>query len=512
MTARGQSEDASPATPAPGSDGLSTDHLQADLKGRTIRGGAVTVFAQGAQFTLQMLCTVVLARLLTPADFGLIAMVNVLTVFAHMFSEGGLAIATIQRKEINQQQVTALFWVNVVIGVVIMLAVAATAPVLTWFYREPRLVGITYLAATAFFFIGLGVQHDALLRRQMRFVAMATRNVAAAAVAVGVGIAMGWLGAGYWALVTYPVVGSVTRTVLSWLMVDWRPGRPRRAKDVRSMLMLGGNQTAANCVIHVSTSLDSLLIGRFWGAGPLGLYAKAQALLLLPFRQLDGPLTAVALPALSRIQDDPERLAHYYLRLTNLLMWATTPLVGLLFVAAQPVIVLVLGDQWRESAAVFRIFAALAPAFPLLQVNVLLFQCRGQTDRLLKLTLLRAPVLMGSVAAGLPFGIRGVALAYTAANLATLPWVFAYTFSGTRLTLGRLGRALLYPIAVCLDAVVSGLAVLETLAPDGDLLPLLVTVATFALVYGLGVLVPAVRRELVTLRDLLRELRPPRSR
>lgn len=499
------------STPESGPDALSTDHLQADLKGRTVRGGALAVSAQGAQFVLQMLCTVVLARVLTPADFGLIAMVNVVTVFAHMFSEGGLAIATIQRKEINHQQVTALFWVNVVIGVALMLAVAATAPLLTWFYREPRLAGITGVAATAFLFIGLGVQHDALLRRQMRFAAMASRNVAASAVAVGVGIAMGWMGAGYWALVVYPVAGSLTRAVLSWLMVDWRPGWPRRAKDVRPMLMLGGNQTAANCVIHVSTSLDSLLIGRFRGAGPLGLYSKAQALLLLPLRQLDGPLTAVALPVLSRIQEDPERLARYYLRLANLLMWATTPLVGLLFVAAQPVIALVLGDQWRESAAVFRVFAVLAPTFPLVQINVLLFQSRGQTDRLLKLTLLRAPVLMGSVVVGLPFGIRGVALAYTVANLVTLPWVFAFSFSGTRLTLGRLGRAVLYPTGVCLAAVFSGLVVLHALDIDGDLLPLLVAAAVFVTVYALGVLVPAVRRELLSLRDLLLELRPSRA-
>jgi O-antigen/teichoic acid export membrane protein len=274
------------------------------------------------------------------------------------------------------------------------------------------------------------------------------------------------------------------------------------------MLMLGGNQTAANCVVYLSRSLDSILIGRFWGAGPLGLYSKAQALLLLPVRQLDAPLAVVALPALSRIQDDPERQARYYLRIANLLMWATTPLVGFLFVAAHPVIALLLGDQWRESAVVFRIFAACAPAFPLLQLNTLLFQSRGRTDRLLKVTLISAPVLMGSVLLGLPFGTRGVALAYTLATLAVLPWVFAFTFRGTRLTLGRFGRAILFPVSVCLGAVLAGLVALHLAAPEGVLPSLSLVALAFAVVYALGVLLPPVRRELLSLRDLLRELRP----
>lgn len=498
-------------TQTPGAGPLQTDHLQADLKGRTVRGGAVTVSAQGTQFVLYTLCTVVLARVLTPEDFGLIAMVNVLTMFAHMFSEGGLSIATVQRKEINDQQVTTLFWFNVAIGVVLMAAVAAAGPLLTWFYREPRLLGITQLAATTFLFIGLGVQHDALLRRQMRFAAIASRNVAAAAVAVVVALAMAWQGAGYWALVAYPLAVSVARTVISWLMVDWRPGRPRRADDVRSMLMLGGNQTAANCVFYLSRTLDSILVGRFWGAGPLGLYSKAQGLLLLPFRQLNTPLAVVALPALSRIQDDPERQARYYLRIANLLMWATTPLVGFLFVAAHPVIALLLGDQWRESGVVFRIFAVCAPAFPLIQLNALLFQSRGRTDRLLRVTLISAPVLMGSVLLGLPFGTRGVALSYTFATLAVLPWRFAFTFRGTRLTLGRFGRAILHPVSVCLGAVIAGLLAMHLGAPEGALTSLLVVALAFAVVYALAALLPSVRRELLSLRDLLRELRSPKS-
>jgi len=451
-----------------------------------------------------------MARLLTPADFGLVAMVNALVGFAHVFAEGGLSVATVQSREIGQRQVSALFWVNVVLGIVLTLAIAAAAPALSWFYGDERLVDVTLVSATTFLFVGLGVQHDALLRRQMRFRAISSRNVTSAAVALVVALTMAWKGAGYWALVVSPLVGLATRTILSWLIVRWRPGRPRRGADVRPLLELGGNLTAANCVGYLSRILDQILIGRYWGAGPLGLYSKAYNLLVLPFRQLDAPLATVALPALSRVQDEPERQARYFLRTANLLMWITLPLVGYLFVCSDSVIVVVLGDQWRESAAVFRIFAVATPALPLFRLSTLLLQSRGRTDRLLKLVLLRSPIIAGSAFVGLPFGINGVALALAVAMLATMPWVLSYTFAGTRLTLPHVGRAVLYPLLVWLVTVGVTPLVLQLTAVRGDFPRLTVAALSFVAIHLLAALAPPVGRELRSLRELLRELRLPR--
>src|SRR5208337_4412548 len=152
---------------------FNTDHLQADLRGRSVRGGFVTLTSQGAQFLMQSVATIVLARLLTPADFGIVAMVTAITGLASAFADFGLSEATIQRKEITHAQVSALFWINVAIGLGLALVTAALGPVLSKFYREPRLLGITLLLSLTFFIGGLRVQPNALLQRQMRFSSMA---------------------------------------------------------------------------------------------------------------------------------------------------------------------------------------------------------------------------------------------------------------------------------------------------------------------------------------------------
>src|SRR3984957_13604820 len=173
-------------------DTFSTEHLHADLKGRSIRGGVLTLTSQGAQFVMQSVATVVLARLLTPADFGLIAMVTAITGLGQAFADLGLSEATIQRPEISHAQVSTLFWINVAVGLTLTSITAALAPVLAWFYHEPRLKDITFLVSLTFLIGGLRVQHDALLRRQMRFKSLAIRDVASFVFAVPVAITFAW--------------------------------------------------------------------------------------------------------------------------------------------------------------------------------------------------------------------------------------------------------------------------------------------------------------------------------
>ena len=487
---------------------LSTEHLEADLKGRSVRGGLLNLTSQGAQFLIQSIATVVLARLLTPADFGLVAMVATITALGQAFADLGLSEATIQRKEISHDQVSVLFWINVAIGLGLMLMTAALAPVLARFYRDPRLVNITLLLSLTFLIGGLRVQPDALLKRQMRFSSLAVRDVASYALAVPVAIAMAWRGASYWALVALPLTLNLTQMSLSWLMVKWRPGLPRRDAQVGSMIAFGGNVAASYFIITVSRSADNVLIGWYWGAGPLGLYSRAYNLLMLPVRQLSAPAAGVAIPAFSRIQSDPERFARYYLRAVNLIMWISAPIFGFLFVAAQPVIVLLLGNQWREAAPVFQILAISALGQLLLESTIWLLVSRGQSQHLLRLLLMICPIMVGSYAIGLPFGIKGVALSGSLVLLTILPWMLKFTFRGTNLTLQGVGRAVLYPIALCLVGVFLAKLALHLIGPERIVSQLLVTALGFTAVYLLSTLIRPVREEFISFRKLLNELRP----
>ena len=488
-------------------DGLSTDHLQSDLRGRSVRGGVLNVTSQGAQFLIQSVATIVLARLLTPADFGLVAMVSTVTGLGQAFADLGLSEATIQRKEISHNQVSALFWINVAIGLGLMTITLISAPVLARFYREPRLVNITVLVSLTFLFGGLRVQPDAILKRQMRFAALATRDVVSYAVAVPIAILMAWRGAGYWALVALPLILNFNVMTLSWLMIKWRPSLPRRDAQVGSMIAFGGNVAASYFVITVSRSADNVLIGRYIGAGPLGLYSRAYNLLMLPVRQLSAPAASVAVPAFSRTQDDPERFARYYLRAVNLLMWISAPIFGFLFAAARPVIILMLGNQWREAAPVFQILAVCALTQLLLESTIWLFVSRGQSQQLLKLLLVISPIIIASYALGLRFGIKGVALSGSLTLLAILPWMLKFTFRGTNLTLSRLVQALLYPVTLSLAGVILAEVALYLLVPGRIFSQLLAVGVSFLATYSFSAAIPPVRREIMSLRNLSREFR-----
>jgi O-antigen/teichoic acid export membrane protein len=485
------------------SDPLSTDHLHADLKGRSVRGGFWTLISQGAQFVLGSVSTIVLARLLTPADFGIVAMVTAVTSLGVAFADLGLSEATIQRTEITHEQVSTLFWVNVAIGLGLTAVTMLLAPVLAWFYREPRLFNITLVMSLTFLIGGLRVQHTALLKRQMRFSALAIRDVVSSLVGVPVGIILALRGAGYWAIVALPLAMNTTQVALSWAMVRWLPSLPQRGAKVRSLISFGGNVAASYFMTNIVRSADSVLVGWYWGASSLGLYSRAYNLLMLPVRQLNGPAGSVAVPAFSRLQTDPERFARYYLRAINLMIWIAAPIFAFLFVAARPVIVLVLGHKWEQAAPVFQILVISAFGQVMLDSSGWLLISRGLSRRLLKLLLIVSPIMIASFALGLRFGIKGVALSGSLALLAISPWILSFTFRGTNLSLRRLGRAIACPVLVSLVATVIAELVARSINTQRTIPQLVVIAMSFAASYLLSLAIPTVRREVMAFRTLL---------
>ncbi|HTV54945.1 MAG TPA: lipopolysaccharide biosynthesis protein [Terriglobia bacterium] len=486
---------------------LSTEHLKTDLKGRSVRGGVVTVASQGSQFVVQSVLTVVLARLLTPADFGLVAMVTAVTGLAQAFADVGLSEATIQCEEISHNQVSILFWINLAVGMGLALITVGLGPALAWLDREPRLTDIAFVLSLTFLFGGLRVQPDAILKRQMRFTALAMRDIAASALGVAAAVVMAWRGAGYWALVAFPLTSTFTQMALSWWMVNWRPSLPRRAAQVGSLVAFGGNVAVSYFIYNLNRSVDKILVGWYWSAGPLGLYSRASNLVVLPLRQLAAPVAGVVVPTFSRLQNDPERFARYYLRTVNLVVWVMAPLFAFLFVAARPVIALVLGPQWGESAPVFQILVISGLAQLLFDSTLWLFVSRGQSAKLRNVLLVAFPAIGASYVIGLPFGIKGVALAYTLALLAMMPWALKFTFRGTELTLQRLGQALVYPVSLSLVSALFGEIALHVFAPQGVFPQFLAIGLGFGFAFSLSAAIPAVRAEVVALKLLLGELR-----
>jgi Membrane protein involved in the export of O-antigen and teichoic acid len=488
---------------------LRTDHLLDDLKGRTISGGFITIASQGTQFLLNLASIMVLARLLTPRDFGLYAMVTTIMGFLWIFQDVGLSMATVQRHEITQAQVSNLFWVNVGVGGVTTLVVAALAPVVAWFYREPRLVGVTLVLSSSFLLASSAVQHIALFNRQMRFGVIAMINIVSPLAGYLTGVGMALLGYGYWALVGASVTQVALKLVLAWLISGWRPKLPSRNTQTRHLLTFGANITAGSLICSLARGADTLLIGRFFGAAAVGLYSRAAILLIRPLDHLTIPMNAVLIPALSRIQTEPERYRRTFLRVYEAMALVSFLSTGLLLALASPLTLVVLGPKWEQAAPIFAGFSVAALYIPLAGASTWLFQTQGRGKDWLINSVLCSCITVASFVAGLPFGPVGVAIAYSIAGLFIGVPILFY-FAGRRGPVttadlwSRIFRYLPLWIVVCGVTWLVRLLVMNS-AP---LVQLLVC-APVGLLAGaiLVCVVPSMRRVAFSLVDILLELK-----
>jgi len=408
------------------SEYFSTDHLRSNLGGRAARGGALAISSQTLRFVITLGATSVMARLLSPQDYGLIGMVALVTGFVSMYKDLGLASATIQRPEINFDQISTLFWINVILSAAIAIFTAAIAPLVSWFYGEPRLTAITVVTAAGFIISGLAVQHEALLRRQMRYFALSVIGLTAMLVGYGVGILMAWKGFSYWALVGSQLAVVLATTVMTWAACGWRPGLPKKDTGVRSMIRFGGNLTGFSTINFFSRNLDNLLIGRVWGAQQLGLYSRAYQLMMLPIDQINEPITSVAVPSLSRLTDSPEDYRRAYLRMLEKIALLTMPAVALMIATSDWIVAIVLGPQWREVGKLLAILGVAALIQPIANTTGWLFITQGRTRDMFRMAMWGGPITMASIVAGLPWGAVGVATSYTVVHILASPLLYWY--------------------------------------------------------------------------------------
>ena len=407
-------EVARPAVATAGHEGqFATGDLMVGLKGRTVSRGIVSGVAQITTTLLSLGSIVVLARLVTPQDFGLVAMVATVIGFFRPFSDAGLSAATIQRDDITNAQVSNLFWMNVGLGIAITLGLIAAAPAIAWFYEEPRLIMITVWSSSAFVLSGATVQHMALLNRHMQFRTIATVQVTAAAVGALVGIAMALLGFGYWSLVGIGISTPLATLCHTWSISRWRPAPPSRPGATGSLLSFGANLTASRFLWSLARGSDGLLIGRFFGAEALGLYSRGMVLLTRPLEQAMAPLEAVFVPTFSRLQADPERYRRVALQVFDVIALAGFLFSGFLLVLARPLTLIVLGPQWEEAAPIFAAFTLVAVYVPLTSAAGWLLTSQGRGRDFLTLSSIASVVTVVCFLIGLRFGLVGVALSYS---------------------------------------------------------------------------------------------------
>ncbi|GAA1855354.1 lipopolysaccharide biosynthesis protein [Microlunatus capsulatus] len=470
---------------------------QRGLLGRTAaRGALITVGAQGVKIVLQVVGVVVLARLLTPGDYGLVAMVTAIIGVAEIFRDFGLSSAAVQAKTLSKAQRDNLFWINTGAGLFFTVLVFFTAPLIARIYGHEELVGLTHVLALVFVLNGMGTQYRADLNRRLQFTKLATVEIAAPAISLVVAIVAALEGAGYWALAVQQITMAVVLLVGNAASARWIPRLPRRA-PMRDLFTFGWQLAGSLFVGYLGNNIDSLTIGTRFGSEALGLYNRAFQLLMTPLGQLRAPSTKVALPVLSRLREDREASNAYLQRGQAALGLTLVVGLGVIIGAAEPVTSIFLGRQWLSVEPILRLLAVAGVFQSLAYVGLWIYLSHGLTKELLQYTMITVTIKVACILVGSLWGVTGVAWGYAIAPALAWPLSFWWLSRKAPVDVGPLfvgaGRIMV------LTAFVAGgtFGACELTAEWGRWVQLPAGALAAAVVYALAfALVPMFRRDI----------------
>lgn len=469
---------------------------EAGLGRRAARGAGVTLAGQGLRIVLQLGSVVVLARLLSPHDYGLLAVVLVVIGVGEIFRDLGLSAAAIRAPELSRAQRDGLFWCNTAAGIVLALLTALAAGPIAALFGQPELVAITQVLALTFVVNGLATQYRADLTRSLRFGALVVTDVTGQFAGLVVAVTAAVLGAGYWALVAQQLTQVTVVLVAAAGAARWLPRAPRRGAGLGPFLRLGGSLMGTQLVHYASNNLDTLVLGLRAGPASLGLYNRAFQLVMTPLNQLRSPATTVALPVLARLQSDLPRSGEYLKRSQLAMGYSLIAGMALAAGCAVPLVELMLGSRWTEVAPVFALLAIAGSAQTLSYVGYWVYLSRGLGGQLFRYTLLTLVLKAVSIGIGSTWGVVGVAAGYCAAAL--LEWPLSLWWL-SRITPIPRRDLLLGAARVTACAALAGSAA-AVVARATEALPVVATLALGLVAglagYGLTALVPQVRADL----------------
>jgi PST family polysaccharide transporter len=384
-----------------------------ELRRTAVRGASVMIFAQGVSFVVQIAATVVLARLLTPADFGVVTMVTTFSLLVSNFGFNGFSEAILQREEVTHLLTNNLFWINLGSGVLLTIAFALLGPLMALFYHDPLVTHVAFGMSLTIVGASVSVIHLALLNRAMRFTAVSANSVVARLVSVIVSIVLALTGWGFWALVAGNIAQQLSTAVGAWLMCRWTPGLPGRAQGTGASVRFAIHVYSRFAFGYFSGNTDNLLVGWRYGAGALGFYKKAFDLFYTPVCQLLSPMSAVVITTLSRFKGERAHYQRYFLSGMSVLAFLGMAIGADLTLVGRDLVRFVLGPSWAESGRIFAFFGPGIGIMLLYNTHGWIHLSIGRPDRWFRWAAIEFLCTAGFFLLGLPWGPRGIALAWT---------------------------------------------------------------------------------------------------
>ncbi|GCC50617.1 colanic acid exporter [Chryseotalea sanaruensis] len=351
-------------------------------KSQTISGIKWNMLNQLVNLALLFAVGIMLMRILTPTEFGLMGMVNVFSGFLFVMANVGISSSLIQSKQIDEVDKSTVFWTTVIINSLLTLMLILVSPLIAGFYNEPKLIYITCALSSVFIIQALGSIHGILLRKQLAFKTIFINNTLAGILASIISIASALNGAGVWALVVQQVCMALFTSIFYWFNSSFRPSFIFSYTKLKTHLKFGLPLLGSNSFHYWIGSGDNLLIGKFLGVDALGIYARAYSIVTLPTRRFNIVFTTVLFPSFSQIKDDRQRVRTIYLKVMRVIAFFVLPGMGLLIVMAEPFVLLLAGETWLEMVTILQLLSVVAAIKSLgfLTSNVLLSQGRSNID------------------------------------------------------------------------------------------------------------------------------------
>lgn len=381
---------------------------------KAAKGGAVIMVGQVLKIVAQLINLIVLARLLGPSEFGLVAMVLSVYGLGEVVRDFGLSTASLQAKEITKAQVSNLFWLNLCLGCSLAGIAYYLADSLAVFFDRNELVDIGHLMCLMFIFNGISAQYKAQLNRKLKFLQMTMADVAGAYGGVLAGMFFAYYGFGYWAIVVQQLTQFFIQMVLYVYFGKWLPNLPDLNAPMKHFFTFGWNLMAAQILNYLTRSFPSILIGNKFGAVSLGLYDRAFQILMLPLNQLNAPSSSVAIPILSRLNHEDEIKYNKFIVFgQNVMVHIVVFFLALAATQTENLVIKILGDEWVGLVPVFRYLSLSGVFLALSYACYWIFVSKGITHSIMTLTLVSKPILIIITALGSFWGVEGVALFYS---------------------------------------------------------------------------------------------------
>ena len=467
MTTRDEDQ---PATAGAGS-------VRPELRSLVIRGVSWKVGSHVLVQVFSFASTLILARLLTPRDFGLAGLALVFSGLAFIFADLGIGASIVQRESLTEEDRSTAFWSNAGLGLVLTLVGVGLSWPLAHLYRQPEVQPLFAVVSLTFLFTALGTTQGALLIRSMSFRSLEVRTIVATSTSIVIGIGLAALGYGPWAIIAQSLAISGISTLLLWRSSPWRPRFIYSTESFKHLLGFGSLIFGSNLTRYLERNADNFLIGRFRGPAALGAYGIAYNIMLVPLMRIVLPVQQVFFPALSRISE-PREAGALWLRMSRILAAAVVPCLLGMAVVAPDFVVVVLGDKWRSSIHVLQILAWVAIIQFAAAETSTLMQAIGRAGIVLRFSVVSAILGVAGFAVGVRWGIIGVAVGYAITNTLVVPFYVAVGGRAVDVSLGQYCRVLsgVAQAATAMALIVLGLrfALLDQLSAGPRLVVLIV--------------------------------------